>query len=590
MGKINKFLLMVIAMVGIMIAAVGIDMGVKHYNDQKWEKERVARYEQAYADVADIQMKISQLAQDKEAIEAFIEENKEYFNDTAEFGDEFDGPAQGSLSEPSFVPENMAEASTGMNGPDAEDMPGADIAISGNVLDGPCDISGNAPGDSYGVSGNGAEGNHDVSGNEPGTGQDVSGNETEGNNSVSGNGMEGNQSVSGNEPQGSQSVSGNEPGSSQGVSDNELAGSSISGNGLEGNQTASGNEPGVSGTASGNGLTGSVSADGIENVYGVSGNGAQGIGTAAGNTLQEKRKIRGSYMETQMQNQVDLDVISNNSYDFSGVSITCLGDSITAGANLDNMENYQQHAYPARLKELLGAEQVTNLGIGGSSIGRYWENAFVDRFKEIPADTDLIVVMGGTNDGFCMSQDELGNMQERKARTFIGDLDELMRGLKENYPAAEIVFVTPLPNVLHDMLRKERNYLLPQNTLVNAIIQLATEYDIQVIDLYNSNILDTHDAAVIYNYMPDGVHCNTDGYSVLAEHLAAELIRIYGGVETQTGNLPQHKAQDLPKEEESVPQENPAQEQEDGPVREEETWEEQEIEEPGMGKEPEENG
>ena len=64
MGKINKFLLMVIAMVGIMIAAVGIDMGVKHYNDQKWEKERVARYEQAYADVADIQMKISQLAQD----------------------------------------------------------------------------------------------------------------------------------------------------------------------------------------------------------------------------------------------------------------------------------------------------------------------------------------------------------------------------------------------------------------------------------------------------------------------------------------------------------------------------------------------
>lgn len=97
MGKINKFLLMVIAMVGIMIAAVGIDMGVKHYNDQKWEKERVARYEQAYADVADIQMKISQLAQDKEAIEAFIEENKEYFDGTAEFGDEFDGPAQGSL-------------------------------------------------------------------------------------------------------------------------------------------------------------------------------------------------------------------------------------------------------------------------------------------------------------------------------------------------------------------------------------------------------------------------------------------------------------------------------------------------------------
>ena len=43
----------------------------------------------------------------------------------------------------------------------------------------------------------------------------------------------------------------------------------------------------------------------------------------------------------------------------------------------------------------------------------------------------------------------------------------------------------------------------------------------------NSNILDTHDAAVIYNYMPDGVHCNPSGYTILAEHFAAELIKIY---------------------------------------------------------------
>ena len=61
---------------------------------------------------------------------------------------------------------------------------------------------------------------------------------------------------------------------------------------------------------------------------------------------------------------------------------------------------------------------------------------------------------------------------------------------------------------------------------------LAEEYEIEVIDLYNSNILDTHDAAVIYNYMPDGVHCNPDGYTLLAEHLAAELIRLYQEKET----------------------------------------------------------
>ena len=213
---------------------------------------------------------------------------------------------------------------------------------------------------------------------------------------------------------------------------------------------------------------------------------------------------------------------------FSNISIACLGDSITQASNLDNMEDYQQYAYPAKLKEILGAESVTNLGIGGSSIGRYWENAFVDRYKEIPEDTDLIIVMGGTNDGFCLTQEELGTVKERKERTFIGDLDELMRGLKENYPNATIVFAAPLPNVLHDVLKKERKYLLPQLILVNAIKYLAREYEIPVIDLYNSNILDTHDAAVIYNYMPDGVHCNPDGYTILAEHFAAELIKLYG--------------------------------------------------------------
>ena len=84
------------------------------------------------------------------------------------------------------------------------------------------------------------------------------------------------------------------------------------------------------------------------------------------------------------------------------------------------------------LGEALDARQVYNLGIGGSSIGRYWADAFVDRYENIPKDTDIILVMGGTNDEFCASLVEFGNSAERKKRTFWGDLDELMDGLKEN--------------------------------------------------------------------------------------------------------------------------------------------------------------
>ncbi len=435
MGKINRFLLMLIAMMMIMIAAVGIDRGMKYFNAQRWEKERVARNEQIHADAAEIQMTISQLANDPEAIEAFIEENKIYF-------DEED------------VDDSWEMAGSGFSGDGSE-------SVSGNEAESIWDSEEDT------ISGNSAEG---VSSNEIGT---VSGNETE--------------SVSGNEMI---SVSGNMTGS-------------ISGNEVSGNF---------------------IGSDAVGPAWSKN--------TVSGNTLQERRKIRASYMETQIQNKTDLKVIADNDHDFSGLSIACLGDSITQAANLDNLENYQQYSYPSRLKEILGAESMTNLGIGGSSIGRYWENAFVDRFKEIPQDTDLIIVMGGTNDGFCLTQEDFGTMQERKAGTFIGDLDELMRGLKETYPDAKIVFITPLPNVLHDMLRKERDYLLSQTVITSAIRQLSAEYEIPVIDLYNSNMLDTHDAAVIYNYMPDGVHCNEEGYRLLAQHIAAELIRIYDREET----------------------------------------------------------
>ena len=452
MEKINKFLLMVIAMMVIMVAAVGIDKGLKQIEAQKWEKERVARYEQARAEVNDMQLTISELSKDQEAIEAFIEENKAYF-DEEDFWSEFE--------EELFFDENGEVDVSGNEGMKLPDSMETDV--SGNME---MDISGN---DGIGVSGNSLE---DVSGNNK---MDVSGNMGH---DVSGNGGD----VSGNE---GMDVSGN-------------TGTDVSGN-ME--VSVSGNEPG-----------------GMPNSE---------IMSVSGNTLADKRKIRGSYMETQMQNDTDQSVIEGSTCDFSDVSIACLGDSITQASNLENMEDYQQYAYPTKLKEILGAESVTNLGIGGSSIGRYWDNAFVDRYKEIPKDTDLIIVMGGTNDGFCLTQEELGAVKERKPKTFIGDLDELMRGLKADYPDATIVFATPLPNVLHDMLKKERDYLLPQIILVNAIKYLAKEYEIPVIDLYNSNILDTHDAAVIYNYMPDGVHCNPSGYTILAEHFAAELIKIY---------------------------------------------------------------
>lgn len=408
MNKVNRFLLMLIAMAAIMLMAVGVDKGMKFYEHKKWESEREVYYEEARTDIAKMQATLQTLSEDQEALVSYLEEY------------ELNGQASYNS-----ISENMAEV----------------LDVSGNSVS-----DNNAYSDQF-------------------FGNQVSGND------VSGNSISGNQ-ISGNEIDGQ-------------VSENEVSGNQISGNGL--GNTVSGN-------------------------------------SVSGNSLQ--KEICASYEETIRINHEDRRIIAENTIDFSDKKIACLGDSITAATNLEGQEDYLKMSYPYQLGKVLNAGEVVNLGIGGSSIGRYWDNAFVDRYKEIPEDSDIIIVMGGTNDGFCASEKELGSLEEREKRTFAGDLDELLKGLKKDYPNAEIVLVTPLPNILHDMLRRDRKDLLPQSSFVAIMKQLSEEYEIPVIDLYGSGILDSHDAAVIHSFIPDGVHGNEMGYRYLAEHIAAELIKI----------------------------------------------------------------
>lgn len=411
MNKLNRVMLMLIAMAAIMLLAVGIDKGLQRHERKMWEIEREAVYEEARADIASMQANIQTLSEDPEALISYIEENELNYTEKKEV----------FLEEPDRT-----------------------------------------------------EGDGSVSDNEAYKG--------EAENLVSGNSVPGNL-VYGNFVSGN-SVSGNSE------SENSISGNSISGN-LEWGSFLPG-------------------------------------GLVSGNLLfpGEEREICASYENTMKINRQDKKIIADSEVDFSDCKITCLGDSITAASNLDTIENYQSMSYPSQLEEILGAEEVVNLGIGGSSIGRYWENAFVDRYQEIPEDTDVILVMGGTNDGFCASEKELGSLEKREKDTFTGDLDELLFGLQKDYPDAQIVLITPLPNVLHDLLRKSRDYLLPQSAFVRVMKQLGEEHGIPVIDLYNSNFLDTHDAAVIHALMPDGVHGNETGYRMLAQHIAAQLILI----------------------------------------------------------------
>ena len=463
MKTAGRVLATMIAMVAILLIAVGADKGLNYLERIKYEKECEELYAESHAQAEQLRTQLEELSQDEAAVETFLHE---YAVDDLEDEDE-------------DVLQEFLTASPSGNGSEGSVSDGE--SVSGDMLtaeDQLTDVSENAHAFASGNDSSDRDfSDHMISGNAV-SGGGVS------DNAISGNGVFGN-AVSGN------SVSDNT------VSENQVSGNRVSGGGIS-------------------------------------------LTTVSGNilvrpTLRERRLEQSSYMETVEWNEADQVVIGQSTLDFSDKKIACLGDSITQAANLESMEDYQQYSYPTKLAEILGAEEVVNLGIGGSSIGRYWQDAFVDRYMDIPEDTDLILVMGGTNDGFCLHRENVGNFEERSPRTLIGDLNELMRGLKENYPDAEVVFVTPLPNVLHDILRKDRPELMSQRVIVDSMIALAREYEFDVIDLYDSNLLDSHDAAVISNYMPDGVHCNPDGYRILAEHIAADLIRLQDSQDVEDG-------------------------------------------------------
>ncbi|MFG6339676.1 MAG: hypothetical protein K1W31_15050 [Lachnospiraceae bacterium] len=538
MKRINEILAVVIlSLLAVLVAAVGMRLYdtyvVNGEIEAEWkqQEEVLSRNREAHDRVQEMRREIEALSRDREKLGQFLEEIRMDYEEAVPVAAMMDFDMSGMsggqeiAEERQGVSENADDASDAMMSPSENGTGLTDdrqsLSENGTDASGTSAVSENGAGNSgaHVVLGKAT----DVSDNTASVSENmiyVSDNTT--NMSDSTTNMSDNMSIepnhdtlSGNVP----SMSGNDTVSGNGFSGSDNSTISVNGLSLSGNDTVSGNVLSISdndavsenSTVSGNML---ALLPKIEMAYPEI-------------TLAERRQVRSSLEETLLMNWEDQASLEEQGVDFSKKKIACLGDSITAAANLEGEDGYLSYAYPAVLKEVLGAEEVYNLGIGGSSIGRYWADAFVERYTQIPKDTDIIVVMGGTNDGFCLSEKEFGSLTERKPWTFCGDLDELMRGLKENYPDADIFFVTPLPNILQDYLMRERTYLLPQKNLTDVILTLSAAYDFQVIDLYNSNILDSHDANIVADYIPDGVHANKAGYRILAEHIAAELVRHY---------------------------------------------------------------
>ena len=177
---------------------------------------------------------------------------------------------------------------------------------------------------------------------------------------------------------------------------------------------------------------------------------------------------------------------------YVGKKLSVDGDSITH--DLGNT-NYWQYVLANNLGMQLNGSSfifedseyiIGKQGIGGSRIAVGEENntkpyCIVKRYQDLPSDSDVIVIAGGTND-WAHSGVLLGTMEDREIYTFYGALHTLCVGLIEKYPSGQIVFMTPIKRDALGMLNEKGNTL---EEFANAIIEVCGYYGIPVCDLFH---------------------------------------------------------------------------------------------------------
>ncbi len=207
--------------------------------------------------------------------------------------------------------------------------------------------------------------------------------------------------------------------------------------------------------------------------------------------------------------------------ELQGKRIAFLGDSITEGYGVSSVDN----VYWKVLERNSGA-QCFGYGIGGTRIAKQHapsdpktDRWFGSRVDGMIPDADIVVVFGGVND-YCTGTAHLGTHDDRTEDTFCGALYVLMEKLRDKYPHATIVFVTPFhcsyseESVTYNSAGAPRFCNL--QAYADTIKDVAAHYAIPVLDMYHSEWMASGLDLVRQQYVPDGVHPNDAGHVRIA--------------------------------------------------------------------------
>ena len=214
------------------------------------------------------------------------------------------------------------------------------------------------------------------------------------------------------------------------------------------------------------------------------------------------------------KNNVDNAPQIETSVDFSNLTYSAIGDSITIGAcgNRGYTNDYMPNPYPEVVGNILGLKRKNNYGIGGSTVSSFYA-PMCERYKNISLQSNIISVMGGCNDA---REIDLGTIDSFDTSTFMGAYNVLLTGLLEKYPNAFIFICTLTQNYKQSRPDYNTNtFGYKPVDFYNATLQLAEKYNLPVLDCWNL------DGIIENTQTTDGVHPDQIFVNdVLAPHIA----------------------------------------------------------------------
>ena len=264
------------------------------------------------------------------------------------------------------------------------------------------------------------------------------------------------------------------------------------------------------------------------------------MGAEATVQTSKSNVVNRSYVHTMPEVTIETVLPSVNESALNGLSIACIGDSITQGVGADG------NPYPTQLATRLNAA-VKNLGRSGTSLCQGGARTCnIGQLTEANcAGQDVVTILMGINDWAAARNNasegvyyHLGDINSTETNCIYGAMRmwcEKIQELRntESCAGTEFYFMTPIIASWNSSVTSTRDWDQGKTNvhgftlrdLCHAIIDVATEYEIPVIDLnlcsgiyYNSA---TDENVSLYG--GDGVHINEGGHTLVTDAIIRAL-------------------------------------------------------------------